>query len=206
MIAEIFVFYQKLHASKVIPLTVGGDHSITFPILKALGAVEPVGLVHIDAHFDTAATMSGSTLHHGSPFWNGIHARVLDPKRTVHIGIRDPYTEFEKPFADETGMTVIDINRFHDLGIAKVIAATREVIGNGPAYISFDIDGLDPAFAPGTGTPAVGGLTSYEAKRLCRASAVSTLSAATWWRRHRRLIPRGSPHSRARKCCSRSCA
>jgi guanidinopropionase len=83
----------------------------------------------------------------------------------VYIGIRDPYTEFEKPFVDDTGMTVIDINRFHDLGIAKVIAVTREVIGTGPAYISFDIDGLDPAFAPGTGTPALGGLTSYEAKR-----------------------------------------
>jgi guanidinopropionase len=90
---------------------------------------------------------------------------VLDPKRTVHIGIRDPYTEFEKPFADETGMTVIDINQFHDLGIANVIATTRDIIGNGPVYITFDIDGLDPAFAPGTGTPAVGGLTSYEAKR-----------------------------------------
>jgi guanidinopropionase len=104
------------------PLTVGGDHSITFPIIKALGATEPVGLVRVDAHLDTAETMSGSNLHHGSPFWNGVHAGVLDPKRTVQIGIRDPYIEFEKPFADETGMTVIDINRFHDLGIAKVIA------------------------------------------------------------------------------------
>jgi agmatinase len=165
MIEEIFAFYRKLHAAKVIPVTVGGDHSITYPIIKALGAGEPLGLVHIDAHFDTAETMSGSTLHHGSPFWNGVRDGVLDPKRTVHIAIRDPYTEFEKPFVDETGMTVIDINRFHDLGIVNVIKKTREVIGSGPAYITFDIDGLDPAFAPGTGTPAVGGLTSYEAKR-----------------------------------------
>lgn len=165
MIDEIFAFYRQLHAADVVPLTVGGDHSITFPILKALGAETPVGLVHIDAHFDTAETISGSTLHHGSPFWNGVKAGVLDPKRTVHIGLRDPYTEFERPFADATGMTVIDINRFHDMGLANVIGKTREVIGEGPVYISFDIDGLDPAFAPGTGTPAVGGLTSYEAKR-----------------------------------------
>jgi guanidinopropionase len=166
MIDEIFAFYRKLHATDVVPLTVGGDHSITFPIIKVLGASEPLGLVHIDAHLDTAESMSGSTLHHGSPFSNGVKAGVLDAKRTVHIGIRDPYIEFEKPFADETGMTIIDINRFHDLGIARVIAVIREVVGSGPAYITFDIDGLDPAFAPGTGTPAVGGLTSYEAKRL----------------------------------------
>ena len=134
--------------------------------MKALGAEIPLGLVHIDAHYDTASAISGSTLHHGSPFWNAVNAGVIDPKRTVHIGLRDPYTEFERPFADETGMTVIDINQFHDLGIVSVMRRTREIIGAGPAYISFDIDGLDPAFAPGTGTPAVGGLTSYEAKRL----------------------------------------
>jgi agmatinase len=165
IIAEIRSFYLKLHAANVVPITVGGDHSISFPILQALGSNEPLGLVHIDAHLDTAEQISGSTLHHGSPFWNAARSGVLEPRRTIHIGIRDPYSELE-PFAVESGMTVIDINRFHDLGIAKVIELTREVIGNGPAYITFDIDGLDPAFAPGTGTPVVGGLTSYEAKRL----------------------------------------
>jgi guanidinopropionase len=165
IIEEIRRFYTRLHAAKIIPLTVGGDHSISFPILQALGAGRPLGLVHIDAHLDTAEAISGSTLHHGTPFYNAVRAGALDPKRTVHIGIRDPYSELE-PFAIESGMTVIDINQFHDLGVVKVIERTRAIVGDGPTYITFDIDGLDPAFAPGTGTPVVGGLTSYEAKRL----------------------------------------
>jgi guanidinopropionase len=164
IIDEIRRFYTRLQAADVIPLTVGGDHSISFPILQALGSTKPLGLIHIDAHLDTAEQISGSMLHHGSPFFNATRSGVLDPKRTVHIGIRDPYSEL-KPFAAQSGMTVIDINRFHDLGISKVIETTRDIIGTGPAYISFDIDGLDPAFAPGTGTPVVGGLTTYEAKR-----------------------------------------
>jgi guanidinopropionase len=90
---------------------------------------------------------------------------VRDLASAVHIGIRDPYVELE-PFAVESGMKVIDVNQFHDLGIAKVIERTRAIVGDGPTYITFDIDGLDPAFAPRTGTPVVGGLTSYEAKRL----------------------------------------
>jgi guanidinopropionase len=165
IIDEIRSFYLKLRAANIVPITVGGDHSISFPILQALGAAKPLGLVHIDAHLDTAEQISGSTLHHGTPFWNAARSGVIDPKRTVHIGIRDPYAELE-PFAIESGMTIIDINRFHDLGIAKVIETTRDIVGSGPTYITFDIDGLDPAFAPGTGTPVVGGLTSYEAKRL----------------------------------------
>ena len=165
IIDEIRNFYTKLHAAKIVPLTVGGDHSISFPILQALGSTRPVGLIHVDAHLDTAEQISGSSLHHGSPFFNAARAGVLDPKRAVHIGIRDPYAEIE-PFAAESGMTIIDINRFHDLGIARVVEVTRDIVGPGPTYITFDIDGLDPAFAPGTGTPVVGGLTSYEAKRL----------------------------------------
>jgi guanidinopropionase len=165
IIKEIQDFYVKLSAANVVPVTVGGDHSISFPILQALGTKQPLGLIHVDAHLDTAEMISGSSLHHGSPFFNVVKSGVLDPKRTVHIGIRDPYSELE-PFALESGMTVIDINRFHDLGIAEVIRLTRDIVGDGPVYITFDIDGLDPAFAPGTGTPVVGGLTSYEAKRL----------------------------------------
>jgi agmatinase len=165
IIKEIGDFYVKLSAANVVPVTVGGDHSISFPILRALGAKEPLGLIHVDAHLDTAEVISGSGLHHGSPFFNAVQSGVLDPKRTVHIGIRDPYAELE-PFALESGMTVIDINRFHDLGMVEVIKQTRDIVGQGPVYITFDIDGLDPAFAPGTGTPVVGGLTSYEAKRL----------------------------------------
>lgn len=165
MIDEIRRFYVNLQAAGIVPITVGGDHSISWPILRALGSAQALGLIHIDAHLDTAENIGGSTLHHGSPFWNAATAGVIDPKRTVHIGIRDPYGQFET-YAFESGMSVIDINRFHDLGVAGVIEATRDVVGSGPTYISFDVDGLDPAFAPGTGTPSIGGLTSYEARRL----------------------------------------
>jgi guanidinopropionase len=165
IIAEIHQFYDKLHKAGVIPITAGGDHSISYPILKALGATRPGGLVHVDAHIDTTDRIADSTLHHGAPFKNATQDGVLDPKRTVHIAIRDPAGEFEH-FAHETGMTVIDIDQFYDLGVQGVIAETRRVIGDGPVYISFDVDGLDPAYAPGTGTPVVGGITTYEAKKL----------------------------------------
>ena len=165
IVAEIHDFYVKLHTAGIVPVTAGGDHSISYPILKALGAERPVGLVHVDAHLDTTDRIADSTLHHGAPFKNAVHDGVLDPKRTVHIAIRDPAGEFEQ-FAYETGMAVIDIDRFYDLGVKGVVAEARRVVGDGPVYISFDVDGLDPAYAPGTGTPVVGGITTYEAKRL----------------------------------------
>jgi guanidinopropionase len=165
VVAEIHAFYVKLHQARIVPITAGGDHSITYPILRAIGADEPVGLVHIDAHIDATDRIADSTVHHGAPFKNAVVDGVLDPKRTVHIAIRDPAGEFEQ-FAQETGQTVIDIDRFYDLGVKDVITETRRIVGDGPTYISFDVDGLDPAYAPGTGTPAVGGITTYEAKRL----------------------------------------
>jgi guanidinopropionase len=163
--AAIHDFYGKLRQAGVVPITAGGDHSISYPILKALGASRPLGLVHIDAHLDTADRLAESNLHHSAPFTNAARDGAFDPKRSVHIAIRDPLSEFQQ-FAYETGMTVIDIDQFYDLGVKGVIAETRRIIGDAPTYISFDVDSLDPAFAPGTGIPVVGGITSYEAKRL----------------------------------------
>lgn len=165
VIEEIYQYYRGLVAAGVVPITAGGDHSISYPILKALAAKEPLGLIHIDAHLDCAGVISASKLHHGTPFSNAGMEGLIDPKRTVHVAIRDPYGEMET-YAHESGMTIIDIDRFHDLGIQGVIEEVRQVVGQGPTYISFDIDGLDPAYAPGTGTPVVGGITSYQAKRL----------------------------------------
>src|SRR5580704_9792455 len=165
VVEELHAFYVGLREAGIVPVSAGGDHSITYPILKALGAKVPVGLVHVDALIDCTDRIADSTLHHGSPFRNAVLDGALDPKRTVHIAIRDPAGEFET-FAVETGQTVIDIDRFYELGVKGVVAETRRIVGDGPTYISFDIDGLDPAYAPGTGTPVVGGITSYEAKRL----------------------------------------
>ena len=164
-IEDIAAFYGRLYAAGVRPLSVGGDHSITYPILKALGRERPVGLVHIDAHCDTSGEYDGSKFHHGGPFRLAVLDGVLDPERTIQIGIRGP-AEFLWEFSYESGMTVMHIEDVIRLGAAGVIEKTREVVGDGPTYISFDVDGLDPSFAPGTGTPETGGLTPRECQEI----------------------------------------
>jgi len=166
-IEDIEAFYERIRTAGVLPLSVGGDHSVTYPILKALGRDRPVGLVHIDAHCDTMGEIDGSKFHHGGPFRQAVLAGALDPERTIQIGIRGP-AEIFWGFSYESGMTVLHIEDVDRMGIAAVVAKTREVIGDGPTYISFDVDGLDPAFTPGTGTPEAGGLTPREAQAILR--------------------------------------
>ena len=151
----------------VAPLSVGGDHSITHPILKAVGRRAPVGLIHIDAHCDTAGAFDQSKFHHGGPFRNAVLDGVLDPTRTIQIGIRGS-AEYLWEFSYESGMTVIHAEEFSSLGMSAIIEKARAVVGDGPTYLSFDVDSLDPAFAPGTGTPEVGGLTTREVLELLR--------------------------------------
>jgi guanidinopropionase len=164
-IEDIAQFYARIAGAGVRPLSVGGDHSVTYPILKALGAERPLGLVHIDAHCDTMGEFDGSKFHHGGPFRQAVLAGALDPERTVQIGIRGP-AEIFWGFSYEAGMTVLHIEDVDRLGIAGVVECARRVVGDGPTYISFDVDGLDPAYAPGTGTPEAGGLTPREAQAI----------------------------------------
>lgn len=165
--ADIEAFVAGLKASNVIPVGVGGDHSISFPILKVLGAERPVGMIHIDAHCDTGGPYEGEKFHHGGPFRNAVLAGVLDPERTIQIGIRGA-AAYIWEFSTLSGMTVIEAKDITDLGIPAIIEKARQVVGDGPTYLSFDIDSLDPAYAPGTGTPEVGGLTTREAMALIR--------------------------------------
>ena len=167
-IDELESYYRRLVGTGAVPVTCGGDHSITYPILKAVGAATPVGLIHFDSHCDTGDDIHGSKFHHGAPFRQAVEAGVLDPKRTVQIGIRGR-SELMWSFSYESGMRVIHIEEFYEMGWKKVAEEVRELIGTGPAYLSFDIDCLDPAFAPGTGTPEVGGMTSFEAQQMIRA-------------------------------------
>jgi len=164
-IEDIAAFYARIHKAGIKPISVGGDHSITYPILQALGHDRPVGLVHIDAHCDTMGEIDGSKFHHGGPFRQAVLAGVLDPERTIQIGIRGPAEVFWG-FSYESGMTVLHIEDVDRLGIAHVVEKARSVVGDGPTYISFDVDGLDPAYAPGTGTPESGGLTPREAQAI----------------------------------------
>ena len=151
----------------VVPLSVGGDHSITHPILKAVGKKRPVGMIHIDAHCDTGGAFDQTKFHHGGPFRNAVLDGVLDPTRTIQIGIRGS-AEYLWEFSYESGMTVIHAEEVSGLGIPAIIEKARKIVGDGPTYLSFDVDSLDPAFAPGTGTPEVGGLTTREVLELLR--------------------------------------
>ena len=162
----------EAHARAIVeagarPLSVGGDHSISLPLLKAVGADRPVGLVHIDAHCDTGGAYEGTKFHHGGPFREAVLAGVLDPERTVQVGIRGP-AEYLWEFSYRSGMTVIHAEEIDRMGIPALIERIRAVVGDGPAYLTFDVDSLDPAFAPGTGTPEVGGLTPREAQAILR--------------------------------------
>ncbi|MGC8469850.1 MAG: agmatinase [Acetobacteraceae bacterium] len=165
--ADIETFMAGLRAAGVVPLAVGGDHSLTYPILRALGHERPLGLVHIDAHCDTSGTYEGCRFHHGGPFRQAVLDGVLDPTRTIQIGIRGG-AEYLWEFSADSGMTVIHAEEIDTLGVPAIAARARAVAGDGPAYVSFDVDSLDPAFAPGTGTPEAGGLTPREALALLR--------------------------------------
>ena len=151
----------------VVPLSVGGDHSISHPILKAVGRKRPVGMIHIDAHCDTGGPFDQTKFHHGGPFRNAVLDGVLDPTRTVQIGIRGP-AEYLWEFSYESGMSVIHAEEITGLGIPGIVERARKIVGDGPTYVSFDVDSLDPAFAPGTGTPEIGGLTTREVLELLR--------------------------------------
>ncbi|PJK29392.1 agmatinase [Minwuia thermotolerans] len=166
-IEDIEAHYRKVRDAGVRPLSVGGDHSITYPIMKALGDGRPLGMVHIDAHCDTGGEYDYSKFHHGGPFRQAVLAGVLDPERTIQIGIRGS-SEIIWEFSYDAGMTVLHIEDVTAMGPEAVAAKAREVVGGGPVYVSFDVDGLDPVYAPGTGTPEVGGLTPREAQAILR--------------------------------------
>lgn len=174
---DIETFVSKMVEQNVIPLGVGGDHSVSHPVLRALGRHAPVGMIHIDAHCDTAGAYEDEKFHHGGPFRNAVLDGVLDPERTIQIGIRGA-AGYIWEFSELSGMTVVHAKDIDDIGLPALIAKARQVIGDGPTYLSFDIDSLDPAFAPGTGTPETGGLTMREALTIVRGMKGANLVGA----------------------------
>ncbi len=165
---EITEFFTLLKTAGVMPLAVGGDHSISLPILRAL-AKEPVALIHIDAHTDTWDSFQGSKFNHGAPFRRAVEEGLIDPRKTVQIGIRGAQNISDGwDYSRDTGMRVVFIEELADRGVADVAHETREIVGATPVYLTFDIDSLDPVFAPGTGTPEIGGLTTLQALSLIR--------------------------------------
>lgn len=160
----------KIVATGALPLSVGGDHLTTLPVMRAVAKDAPVGMIHFDAHSDTNDTYFGDNpFTHGTPFRRAIEEGLLDPKRVVQIGIRGSvYDPDEHGWAKAQGIRVIYMEEFVRRGAASVMEEARSIVGSGRTYVSFDIDCIDPSMAPGTGTPEIGGFSTREAQELVR--------------------------------------
>ncbi|WP_299982654.1 agmatinase [uncultured Pseudoteredinibacter sp.] len=169
-IAIIEEFYDEVMAKNIMPLTMGGDHTIALPILRALKKKHgPVGLVHVDAHADINDHMFGEKIAHGTPFRRAMEEGLLDGERVVQIGLRGTgYSPDEYQWSRDQGFRVVQAEECWHKSLEPLMAEVREQLGDGPVYISFDIDGLDPAYAPGTGTAEVGGLTVHQGLEIVR--------------------------------------
>ena len=167
---SIEAFFAQIVQAGALPLAIGGDHLSSLPILRAVAKKQPIGMIHFDAHSDTVDTYFGASKYtHGTPFRRAIEEGLLDPKRVVQVGIRgSTYSCDERDWPLQQGIRIISIEEFEDLGIDAVIREALRVVDKEPTYISFDIDSLDPAYAPGTGTPEFAGFTSREVNRMLR--------------------------------------
>ncbi|KAJ7306546.1 hypothetical protein JRQ81_009908 [Phrynocephalus forsythii] len=162
--------FRKIVAGGCVPLTMGGDHTITYPILQAVAEKHgPVGLVHVDAHTDTGDEALGEKIYHGTPFRRCVDEGLLDCKRVIQIGIRgSSYSADPYKYCQDQGFRVVLAEDCWWKSLVPLMAEVRQQMGDKPVYISFDIDGIDPAYAPGTGTPEIAGLTPGQALEILR--------------------------------------
>ncbi len=169
-VAIIEQAYDEILAAKCKPLTLGGDHTISLPILRALHKKHgPVGIVHIDAHADINDHMFGERIAHGTPFRRAIEEGLIEPARMVQIGLRaSGYEADDFDWPRSQGVRVVQAEECWYQSLAPLMAEVREQLGQGPVYLTFDIDGLDPAYAPGTGTPEIGGLSVHQGLEIVR--------------------------------------
>jgi len=167
---RITEFYEKVKSNGIIPMTVGGDHLTSLPVLRALASSAPVGMIHFDAHTDLFESyFNGYKYTHGTPFRRAIEEGLLDPKRVIQIGIRGSmYDGADIEWGRHQGVTIIQIEELFERGIKDVMQQARDIVGNNETYCSYDIDFIDPTFAPGTGTPEVGGPNSFQALQVVR--------------------------------------
>ncbi len=166
-------FYHPIFEQDCLPISLGGDHTIVLPILRA--AVQrfgPVGLIHVDAHADSNESMFGEAYTHGTPFRRAVEEKLLDPKRVVQIGLRGSgYSAEEFAWGRSQGFVIVEAADCWFKSLAPLMQDLTKHVGSGPVYLSFDVDGLDPSFAPGTGTPEIGGLTSAQGLEVIRGCA-----------------------------------
>ncbi len=169
-LVKIKEFYENIVTSKTIPLSIGGDHLISLPILRALAKDGPVGLFQFDSHSDTWDSYFGGYKYtHGTPFRRAIEENLINPKKYVMLGIRGSlYDPNDMKWAKDQGVTIITIDEYYKMGFEKSMKIVKDILGDSPSYLTFDIDGIDPTYAPGTGTPEVGGFNVREAQLIIR--------------------------------------
>ncbi len=173
-VERITTFYGELSARGIIPLSAGGDHLSSLPVLRGLASGaqygQPLGMVHFDSHTDLyAGYFGGRQYTHGTPFRQAVEEGLLDPEKVVQIGIRGTMYDGEDiEWGRSRGVTIITIEEMFERGIENTMELARKVVGNAPSYVSFDIDFIDPAFAPGTGTPEIGGPDTFTAQQMVR--------------------------------------
>ncbi len=163
-------FYNRVVAAGITPLTAGGDHLSSLPILRAMAKDAPLGMIHFDSHTDLFHSyFNGTKYTHGTPFRRAVEEGLLDPKRVIQIGIRGTTYDMEdRDFAASVGIRIVPIEEFFARGVEDVMGEAREIVGTEATYVSYDIDFVDPAFAPGTGTPEVGGPSAFQALQVAR--------------------------------------
>ena len=177
---RISEFFAAVKAAGVTPMSIGGDHLCSLPILRGLAADGPVAMIHFDAHTDLFESYFGGFKYtHGTPFRRAIEEGLLDPKKVVQIGIRGTmYDGEDLEFGRSVGVRIIPIEELFARGITDVMAEARDIVGDTPTYCSYDIDFIDPSFAPGTGTPEIGGPNSFQAQQVVRELAGVNLIGA----------------------------
>ncbi len=169
-VALIQAFFEPIHALGAAPVAIGGDHTVPLPVLRAIARQRPVGLIQFDAHADVFDDFMGSRINHATFVRRGIEEGLIEPARSIQIGLRGTrYGADDLDYSRAAGIRVITIDDYERLGRDQVGAAIREVVGAGPAYLTFDVDGLDPTEAPGTGVPEPGGLSMRDSQVLLRA-------------------------------------
>jgi len=169
-IALIEEFFAGLRAHGITPIAIGGDHTIPLPILRALGKERPVGVLHFDAHADTLDELCGDKVNHATFLRRGHEEGLVDPARVIQVGMRGSrFDDGDIQYGYDVGYTIVTMDEYEEMGRAAVIRRIDDVLGEGPVYVSLDIDGLDPAFLPGTGVPEIGGITPRDAQVILRS-------------------------------------
>lgn len=169
-IAMIEAFFAQIHAAGAVPLSIGGDHTVPLPILRAVAKDQPVGIFHIDSHADTLDTLADTRINHATTFRRGVEEGLIDPKRTIQIGLRGSrFSPDDIRWGQDAGFTCITFDEYEAMGRDAVIRKIQSVLGKGPTYMTIDIDGIDPAWAPGTGVPEIGGLTPRDVQVMIRS-------------------------------------